>query len=274
MDEKIYQKISQLIDTRQQGVLATMVSSTPGTPRKIGTKMLVMADGTIVGTIGGGKFEKDIIDKALEVINSGEPVMINEDLSTSPGGMGAVCGGQVSIFLEPVLKRVPLYIFGAGHVGKAIAEMAQYMEFFINVVDDRPQWANSENYPMDCRLWTGNMLESAENIPLEDNALVIILTRSWKMDEGILRRLIRRPYGYLGVIGSKNKLQTHYDNLIKEGFTREDFSRVYSPIGIPIGAYSPHEIAVSILAEIIAIEKGVRHQLPGWQGALSLRGDS
>ena len=233
--------------------------------------MLVMADGSILGTIGGGKFEKDIIDKALEVIKSGEPVMINEDLSSSPGRPGAVCGGQVAIFVEPVLKRTPMFIFGAGHVGKAIAEIAQFMEFSINVIDDREEWANRQNYPMDCRLWTGNVLDSAEQIPLTDNSYVIVLTRSWKMDEGILRRVLRRPYTYLGVIGSRNKLKTHYENLLKEGFTHGDFARVFSPIGLPIGAYSPHEIAISILSEIIAVQKGVRQNLPGWRGALNLR---
>jgi xanthine dehydrogenase accessory factor len=159
-----------------------------------------------------------------------------------------------------------MFIFGGGHVGKAIAQMAQYLEFSLHVIDDRKEWANKDNYPMDCRLWTDDMFTSAESIPLDKNSYVIILSRSWKLDEGILKKVIKRDYKYLGIIGSKNKIKTHLDNLVKEGFSPEDFSRVYAPIGIPIGAYSPHEIAVSILAEIIAVERGAREGLPKLPG--------
>jgi xanthine dehydrogenase accessory factor len=271
LDESVYLKIGELLKDQKQAAVATIISATPGTPRKIGTKMLVMPDGSITGTIGGGKLEKDVMDRAIEVCNRGEPLLINEDLSINPGGIGAVCGGQISIFIEPILKKPGLFIFGAGHVGKAIAQMAQFLDFSIHVIDDRPEWANTENYPMDCRLWTGEVFQSAQEIPADANSFIVILTRSWKMDEGILKRVIRKDYKYLGIIGSKSKVKTHYENLQKEGFAPADFTRVYTPIGLPIGAYSPQEIAVSILAEIIAVQKGTRDSLAGWEGALDLR---
>ena len=265
MDNLIYNKINQLLDKGEQAVLTTIVNSTPGTPRKLGAKMLVMPDGSILGTIGGGLFEKQIIDEAVNVCRTGEAKVLNSDLSVSSSGIGAVCGGQVSIFFDPILKSSRMFIFGGGHVGKAIAEMAQFLEFDLHIIDDREEWANKENYPMNCRLWTGNMLESAEQIPVDKNSFVIILTRSWKFDEGILKRLLKKDFTYLGVIGSRNKISTHKDNLKKEGFTDEDFKKIHAPIGIPIGAYSPHEIAVSILAEVIAVMKGKRENLPGWE---------
>lgn len=271
MNDVIYAQINRLLKEQKQAALAIIVSATPGTPRKVGAKMLIHPDGSIVGTIGGGKFEKQIIDEAVKVCSLGEAVMLNEDLSSGPQGLGAVCGGQVSIFIEPILKKPKMFIFGAGHVGKAIAQMAQHLDFALNVIDDRKEWANKDNYPMECILWTDDLKTVLEEIPLDKNSYVIILTRSWKMDEFILKSLLKREYKYLGIIGSKKKLKTHYDNLIDEGFQRGDFNRTYSPIGIPIGAYSPHEIAVSILAEVIAVEKGVRDQLPGWKNAISLR---
>ena len=155
-----------------------------------------------------------------------------------------------------------MYIFGAGHVGKAIAEMAQYMDFSLNIIDSRTEWANTENYPMDCKLWTDEEFKTAEEIPTDKNTIIIILTRSWKMDEGIFKRMLKKDHQYIGVIGSWKKIQTHYENFAKEGFKKEDYSNVYAPIGLPIGAYSPHEIAVSILGEIIALQKSVRNELP------------
>lgn len=264
MESDVYLKIAELLQKQEQAVVVTIVNATPGTPRKIGAKMLVMKDGSIIGTVGGGLFEKQIIDMALKVADSGEPRMINRDLSVAPGGIGAVCGGEVSIFLDPIIKTSRLFIFGGGHVGKAIAEMAQFMEFAINIIDDRPEWANRENYPMNSRLWVMDMIEAAEQIPVDANSCIVILTRSWKIDEAILKRLIRKDYTYLGIIGSKSKQNTHVENLLKEGFTEEDFKRIYAPIGLPIGAYAPHEIAVSILGEIIAVMKGKRAELPGW----------
>jgi xanthine dehydrogenase accessory factor len=262
MDEKIYLRIGELLKLQQQAAVATIVNATDGTPRKIGTKMLVQADGSITGTVGGGLFEKQIIEESLKVIKSGEPVYLNKDLSKAPGGIGAVCGGQISIFIEPIIKKSKMYIFGAGHVGKAIAEMAQYMDFSLNIADSRTEWANTGNYPMECVLWTDDEFKTAEEIPTDKNTIIIILTRSWKMDEGILKRILRKEHQYIGVIGSGKKILTHHENLEKEGFTEEDYSKVYAPIGLPIGAYSPHEIAVSILGEIIALQKGVRENLP------------
>lgn len=265
MDYLIYKRINELLEKNQQAVIATIVNATEGTPRKIGAKMLVESDGSIMGTIGGGGFEKQVMDEALKVCKTGKTLLLNKDLSPETGEVGAVCGGQVAIFLEPIIQNSNLYIFGAGHVGKAIAEMAQYLDFTLNIIDDRPEWLNNEKYPMPCRLWSGNMFKNAEEIPLDDKSCIIILTRSWKLDEGILKRLLRREYAYLGVIGSNKKIETHWENLSKEGFTQEEFDRIYAPIGIPIGAYSPHEIAVSILGEIIAVMKGKRESLPRWE---------
>ncbi|MCD4784042.1 MAG: XdhC/CoxI family protein [Candidatus Eremiobacteraeota bacterium] len=264
MDSKIYAKINEMISLQKQAILTTLVNATEGTPRKLGAKMLVMSDGSILGTIGGGMFEKQVIDEALKVCETGVPVLLNKDLSVSESEVGAVCGGQVSIFLEPIIKTSKLFILGGGHVGKAIAEIAQYLDFSINVIDDRPEWANRDNYPMECKLWTEDMLKSAEEIPVDKDSYIIILTRSWKLDEGIFKRLIKKDYAYLGIIGSKNKIKIHRDNLFAEGYTEDDFKKVYGPIGLPIGAYSPHEIAISILAEIIAVMKGKRDKLQGW----------
>jgi len=264
MDSKIYTKINEMISQQKQAVLATLVNTTSGTPRKLGAKMLVMSDGSILGTVGGGMFEKQIIDEALRVCKTGEAILLNKDLSASESNLEAVCGGQVSIFLDPILKTSKLFIFGGGHVGKAIAEIAQYMDFSINIVDDRVEWANRENYPMECILWTGDMIKSAEEIPVDKSSYIVILTRSWKLDEEILKKLIKKDFTYLGIIGSKNKIKTHRDNLINAGYTEDDFSRIYSPIGLPIGGYSPHEIAISILAEIVAVMNGKRDNLEVW----------
>jgi len=268
MEEKIYHKIDELLNRREQAAVVTIVNATPGTPRKVGAKMLVLPDGSITGTIGGGGLEKQLIEAAVKVCVDGTPVLINKDLSAATGEIGAVCGGQIAVFIEPILKTSLLYIFGAGHVGKAIADFARHLEFSVNVIDDRPEWANRENYPEPCRLWTGDVFKLADDIKTDDNTYIIILTRSWKMDESVLKRVLRKKHAYIGVIGSKNKIKTHFENLVALGFKNDDFKNVYAPVGIPIGAYSPHEIAISILAEIIAVQKGKRGSLPFLEGAI------
>lgn len=269
MYDEIYMRIGKLLEEQKQAAVATLVEATKGTPRKIGAKMLIMPDGEILGTIGGGILEKTVMEKAVEVCRKGEPVMLEESLTEE--GLGASCGGKVAVYIEPILKKSPMFVFGGGHIGKAIAQMAQYMDFSLNIVDARPEWANKENYPMECRFWTGDILESARDIPTDEHSYIIILTHSAELDEEILRILLKKEYAYMGMIGSRFKHNEHFKSLLTSGFTKEDFARFYAPIGLPIGAYSPHEIAVSVLSEIIAVQKEVRNKLPGWEGGPQYR---
>lgn len=265
MDALIYQELVNIIREGRDGVLITIVSATPGTPRKTGARMILSEDGSILGTIGGGGLEHLILKEAKNVFSSKESILKHYDLTSEEGGIGAVCGGAVDIFIEPIQKATELFIFGGGHVGMAIYKIAKILYYKVHIIDDREKFCNRERFPEADGLWCGNYDKMGGTIPLKENSYVIVLTRAWKTDEQALRVLLPKKFKYLGVIGSNKKITTHKDSFEDLKLTQEDWVKVYAPIGLPIGGYAPEEIAISIVAEIIAIEKGTRQNFPGWQ---------
>jgi xanthine dehydrogenase accessory factor len=238
-------------------VLVTIVRSNGSTPQRTGAKMLVFADGRTVGTIGGGCYESDAIGKAREAIATGQPLLARYDLNDDfVQESGLICGGQMDVYIDPIAPAPRLFVIGAGHVGFHLARAAADAGFRIHVVDDREKFANAERFPMADAVVVDDIAAWLHRVELPASSYVVVVTRGHTHDFDALRALAARDLRYLGLIGSRAKVARVFDALQAEGLPVECLERVHAPIGLDIGAITPAEIAVSILAELIAVRHG------------------
>ena len=234
-----------------------MVRASGSTPQRAGAKMLVFADGRTVGTIGGGCYEHDACLKARAAIASGRPVLVHYDLNDDfAQENGLICGGQMDVHVDPLAPSPELYILGAGHVGYHLARLAADADFLIHVVDDREKFANAERFPPPAHIVVAPLAEWAASAPIPASAFVVIVTRGHQADLECVRGLAGRDLRYVGLIGSRAKVVRICDALLEEGIAAETLRSIHAPIGLHIGAVTPAEIAVSILAELIAVRRG------------------
>ena len=219
--------------------------------------MLVFPDGRLIGTIGGGCYENDAFWKAREAITTRKPQLVHYELDDDfAQETGLICGGQMSVYIEPIEPSPELYVIGAGHVGYHLATMAQEVGFQVHVVDDREKFASRERFPNATEVVTEDIPAWLERTKLPAHAYVVIVTRGHTNDLDALRALAPRELRYVGLIGSRAKVARISDQLLSEGMAPEVLTQVHAPIGLEIGAVSPQEIAVSILAELIAVKHG------------------
>ena len=218
--------------------------------------MLVRDDGSTVGTVGGGCVEADVWQAAREVIEQERPRVLTFDLNENPAeDTGLTCGGSLEIFVEPVLPSPSLYLFGAGHVSQAIAKVASLAGFDIHVVDDRETYASRERFPEAASLIADEYEAVFQRLELPEAAYIVISTRGHRDDMRILRWAVQQPSKYLGMIGSRRKVISTCRELMKEGFDAAKFANLRAPMGLDIGAVAPEEIAVSVVAEMIAVKR-------------------
>lgn len=354
MDD-LYLQILQLLKRGRTMVLATIISQVGSSPRGVGTRCLIMDDGSLVGTVGGGIFEAHTIQEAKKVFEGGLPIRLffsldGSDIATtdmlcggrseifleliSPdnplhvsifqeilnikrpdeGGLlatvinpekwkhgaiqkvfikqdGQIIGGlsvadvhknalvnnagkllqsgkamivdffedqkdRVEIFVEPVIMRPPLYIFGGGHVSKEITPLARRVGFSVIVIDDRPEFADPFNFPDAVQVRQLDFKDVMSDLPVDESSYLIIVTRGHIHDMTVLAQALKTKAKYIGMIGSRRKTGLIYEKLLEKGFSRDDLDRVHAPIGIDIGAETPAEIAVSIVAELIMARSG------------------
>jgi xanthine dehydrogenase accessory factor len=235
----------------------TIVSTTGSTPQRVGAKMLVFADGRIVGTIGGGCYENDAFWKAREAIAKRRPLLLHYELSDDfAQETGLICGGQMDVYIEPIEPSPELYVIGAGHVAFHLARLAHEVGFRVHVVDDREKFANAERFPHAVEVVVEDIPGWIERTDLPSHAYVVIVTRGHTNDLEALRALAPKDLRYLGLIGSRAKVARIYDQLVSDRMPADRLRQVHAPIGLDIGAVTPQEIAVSILAELIAVKHG------------------
>jgi xanthine dehydrogenase accessory factor len=257
MSQEVFDALTQALDRGEEAALVTIVSAQGSTPQRVGAKMLVFADGRMVGTIGGGCYENDAFWKAKEAIQSRKPLLVKYELNDDfAQEAGLVCGGQMQVYIEPLEPTPRLYVIGAGHVGYHLARLAQTVGFRIHVLDDREKFANKERFPEAEEVVVETIPEWLHRADIPANAYVVIVTRGHRHDLDALRALAARDLRYLGLIGSKAKVKRIYDALLEEGMPPECLRRINAPVGLDIGAVSPEEIAVAILAELIAVRRG------------------
>jgi xanthine dehydrogenase accessory factor len=235
----------------------TIVRAVGSTPQRVGAKMLVFADGRTVGTIGGGCYESEAFWKARDAITTGRPALVRFDLNDDLAGeSGLICGGQMDVFVEPLTPSPHLYIAGGGHVGMQLARAAAEVGFRIHVVDDREKFANAERFPAADEVAVDSIPDWLERAPLAQPAFIAIVTRGHQHDLSALRAAVAREARYIGLIGSRAKVTRIFEALRDEGLPAEALRHVHAPIGLDIGAVTPAEIAVSIVAEMVAVRHG------------------
>jgi xanthine dehydrogenase accessory factor len=231
--------------------LAIIVEAVGSTPQKTGGKMLVKADGGTVGTVGGGEVEAQVIRAALDVIREGAPRLLHLDLTEAAGYL---CGGHLRIYLDPVVSPPPLIIVGAGHVGLALAALAGFVGFRVTLADDR-------DIPLPSGMPPTSLVKIADygspfaSLAVSPHAFIVIATRGHHHDLKALAAALRTPASYIGLLGSIKKKGAMVRALTEMGFPRNSFVRVHTPVGLAIGALSPEEIAVSIVAQLISYRR-------------------
>jgi len=248
----IYQEIVKVRTEGEEAALVTVVSASGSTPREEGAKMLVKPDGSIVGTIGGGSLEAQIIEEAVKVIRQGRPKRLHRSLTAKESGEeGMICGGDLEVFIEPILTPPTLYIFGGGHIALALTKMGKLVGFKIAVIDDRAEFASAERFPEAEVVLADEFTKSFPKIKIDKSSYIVIVTHGHQHDEVVLEWAVGTLAKYIGMIGSKIKNETLFKHLRARGISQQQLDRVHAPIGLVIGAQTPEEIAVSILAEVI-----------------------
>jgi xanthine dehydrogenase accessory factor len=251
----LFEEIVAMRRAGMRGALATIVHTNGSIPSYESSRMLVREDGSIAGTIGGGCVEADVWAAAKEVMQKEIPRKMVFNLNHEARyDNGLICGGTLEIFVEPILPQPVVYLFGGGHVSIAVANAANAAGFGIAVIDDRETFANTQRFPMAQAVHT-NFADAFETIRPGPSSYLIIVTRGHKEDMRVLAWAVRTGARYVGMIGSKRKVLAVYKALENEGYRPEEFAKVYAPMGLDIGALSPEEIAVSIVAELIAIRR-------------------
>ena len=255
MDD-IYQEIVRIKAEGEEAALVIIVSATGSTPREEGAKMLVKPDGSILGTIGGGSLEAQIIEEAVKVIKQGKPKRLHRSLTASEAEEeGMICGGDLEVFIEPILTSPTLYIFGGGHIALALTKMGKLVGFNITVIDDRAEFASSERFPEADVILAEDFTKSFPKMKIDKSSYIVIVTHGHQHDEVVLEWAVGTPAKYIGMIGSKTKNATIFTHLLAKGISQEQLGRVHAPIGLEIEAQTPEEIAVSILAEVIKVRR-------------------
>ncbi len=259
-DRKVLLKLNKCLEKNQSVAMITIVEAEGSTPRGVGSMMLVDGEGNILeGTIGGGVLEQKARKDAINCIKENKSSLIdyNLDRDSKTGNiLPMTCGGKVSLFIKVYNSREKLILAGAGHVAERIAKMANILGYSISVLDNREERANEQLFPQVENLILGNIVENLKKMDIDNNTFIIIVTHGHKHDQDVLEVVLKSKAKYIGMIGSKNKVKTTFNNLLERGCSKEDLSKVYSPIGLDLGGETPEEIALSIMAEIQAVKYG------------------
>ena len=251
----IFNALVELEEKNQAGALCTIIRSKGSTPRHVSSKMLVYPDGRVIGTVGGGEVENRIISEAIRSLEDGAPRLLSYNMANPERGDPGVCGGQVEIYVEPILPKPVLVVVGVGHVGKAVAHLAKWLNFNVAVSDDRPDFCTPQVVPEADEFYPLPPEDLSDQFTITPWTYIVLTTRGIDVDIRGLPSLINSKAAYIGVIGSKRRWATTKKKLVEAGISKEQLDKVHSPIGIEIYAETPEEIAVSIMAEIIKIHE-------------------
>ena len=252
----VYDELFRLRRLGQKCALATIVQVNGSIPSYESAKLLVREDGSMVGTIGGGCVEAEVWNAAREVMETERPRHLNFSLGQDAAyDNGLICGGQLSVFVEPVVPQPRVFIFGAGHISKSLSKVAAMAGFEPVVIDNREQYANRERFPDAVEVIAEEYDDAFPKLTIRDTSYIVIVTRGHRDDMRVLRQAVDTSARYIAMIGSKRKVIGVVKELEKEGLPRASFDRLFAPMGFEIGAIAPEEIAIAVVAEMIAVRR-------------------
>ena len=254
----IYHALANLKELGHPGILCTIISTKGSTPRREGSKMLVYPDGNFVGTIGGGEVEHRTIGEALEALKNGSPRISHYSMVDPSRGDPGVCGGELDIFIDPIMPQNKLVIVGGGHVGKEVASLGKWLGFRVVMCDDRPDYCTPETVPDADEFYSDSLTDLTKCIEINSWTFVVLTTRSVDVDVSILPMFLDSEAAYIGVIGSRRRWSTTKAKLLGKELLPEVIDKIHSPIGIDLKGDTPKEIALSILAEIVMVQHNGR----------------
>ena len=249
------QALVQVLQDNKPAALATVVKTRGASPREAGAKMLVYPNGSIVGSVGGGDMELRVINAAKDALRDGKPRYLDMTLSNEGHGDPMICGGEMEIFVEPITLVPTLLVVGAGHIGAAIAQLAQQVGFRVVVLDDRPDFVTTASFPYADERLAGDLVEKICQLDITPQTYIVLVTRAHTLDAALLGAVVDKPAAYIGMLGSQRRVLTVMELLKQKGVSEAALKRVHAPIGIEIRAETPQEIAVSIMAEIIQVKR-------------------
>jgi len=256
---EIFEEIARIKRERAEAALATVVGGEKGAPGRTGFRMLVYTDGRILGTVGGGLLEAKVREEGLRCLQDKKARLLEFTLDEeSADGIGVLCGGTVKIFVEPILATPTVYVFGGGHIAVPLVQFAKALDLSVVVVDDREQFAKKERFPTADEVKLGDFSTTTRSVEFLESDYAVIITRGHEHDEAVLKECLskERLPEYIGMIGSREKIARTFAHLKQQGISEQLLARVKAPIGLDIGARTPAEIALSIMAEIVAHRYG------------------
>ena len=254
-DLDIWDALTAAIEAGRPVAQATIVETRRSVPRHAGTNMLVFEDGSTVGTVGGGAMEAAVISEARRCLVDGSTRLLDYDLVNPAKGDPGICGGTVAIYVEPFMPPHSVYVIGCGHVGRSVVELAHWLGYRTIAIDDRPEAVSEAALPLADVRFPGSVEAALAAHPVPTDASIVVVTRSPELDATVLPLLIQTPARYIGVMGSATRWKTTRDQVIATGVHAEDLQRVHSPIGIEVNAETLEEIAVSIMSEVIKVNR-------------------
>jgi xanthine dehydrogenase accessory factor len=270
MNQKIIYHGRDLIENGRDFVVAKVTDTCGVSPRKRGAWLLLTQDGDTTGSVGGGVFEAEVLEAAKAALRAGTSTTLHLKRSPETESVdGWGCGGDADVrisyvkaadpgtFVEDFSEETTAFLFGAGHVAQALEPLLRHVDFSTVVIDDRPEYANRQRFPeardvVVCETFT----DACRNLTTDENSFFVVVTRGHAGDYEVLRGILRKPSAYVGMLGSQKKIGTLLGKLRDEGFSDADVARIHTPIGLPIHAETPEEIAVSIVAEMIRARAG------------------
>ena len=254
-NKAVYEALNDVQKSGESVALATIISTQGSIPRHAGSKMIVHADGSIVGTVGGGTMEQLVIKEALAALSDGKTRFETYSLNSTDGAPG-VCGGTAQIFIEPIGVIPTLLVIGVGHVGKAVAELGKWMGFRVIACDDRAELCSENELPGMDEYVICKADEVTKQIDVNSQTYIAAMTRGVDVDVELVPSLLESEAPYIGIIGSRRRWQVTSGKLKEHNTTDEQLARINSPVGLEIQAETPKEIALSIMAEIIMLRRG------------------
>ena len=237
--------------------LVTVVETKGSTPREIGAKMLVNKNGLIAGTIGGGITEARVIEEVKQALKEGKGKFLDYHLTKEQAALdeGAICGGEMKVFIDILQPKEEVLIFGAGHIAVCLSKLAKTVGFKVTIIDDREEFVNQDRFPEADKIIAEETEKALTHLKITSSTYIIVLTRGHLKDEEVLGSVIKSSAAYIGMIGSRKKNATVFQHLEEQGISQDELVKVLAPIGIDIKAQTPEEIAVSIVAEIIQVRR-------------------